>query len=74
VITDTRSIAEPREILDASLAYTLRMSNAEVRFTVYGRNLTDNRGLASALPVARLFTFGSARPPRSFGGEVMFKF
>jgi iron complex outermembrane receptor protein len=74
VINDTRSIAEPREILDASLAYTLRMSNAEVRFTVYGRNLTDNRGLASALPVARLFTFGSARPPRSFGGEVMFKF
>ncbi len=74
VTNDLRSIAEPREILDASLAYTLQMGRTDVRFTVYGRNLTDNRGLGSTLPVAGLFTFGSARPPRSFGGEIMFKF
>jgi iron complex outermembrane receptor protein len=74
VTNDTRSIAETREILDASLAYTHRIGGTEVRFTVYGRNLTNNRGLASALPVAGLFTFGSARPPRSFGAEAMVKF
>ena len=74
VINDTRSIAEARKILDASIAYTLPVGGTEMRFTIYGRNLTDNRGLSSALPVAGLFTFGSGRAPRSFGGEIMFKF
>jgi iron complex outermembrane receptor protein len=74
VTNDLRSIAETREILDASIAYTHHIGGADVRFTVFGRNLTNNRGLASTLPVAGLFTFGSARPPRSFGAEAMIKF
>ncbi len=71
---DPRGLAETRETLDASIAYTVTIGGAETRFMVYGKNLTDDRGLSSTLPVAGLFTFGSARPPRQFGGEIQVKF
>jgi iron complex outermembrane receptor protein len=74
VINDTRCVTNPRETLDASIGYTTKLGGIETRFTLFGRNLTDNRGISSVLPVSGLFTFSGARPPRSFGGEIQVKF
>jgi iron complex outermembrane recepter protein len=74
VINDSRSLAEAREVVDVAASYTINMGAAETKVTVFGRNLLDDRGLSSTLPVAGLFTFGASRPPRTFGGEVQVKF
>ena len=75
VMNDRRCLTDDREDLSAEIAYTLPIAGVrEVRLAVFGRNLTNNRGLAATLPVAGLFTFGTARPPRSYGGEISFKF
>lgn len=75
VTNDPRCLTDDREDLSAEIAYSLPMGGLqEVRFAVFGRNLTDNRGLAATLPVAGLFTFGTAKPPRTYGAEVSFKF
>jgi iron complex outermembrane receptor protein len=72
---DDRCLTEARERLDAQISYTLPMGgDSEVRFSIFGRNLTDNRGLAATLPVAGLFTFGTAVPPRTYGAEFSFRF
>jgi iron complex outermembrane recepter protein len=74
VTNDRRSISDTRETLDATLSYAIPMGNGEVKFSIYGRNLLDDRGIGSTLPVAGLFTFAGARPPRQFGGEIGIKF
>ena len=75
VRNDDRCLTNNREDLAAQIAYTFNIADKkEVRFAIFGRNLTDNRGLAATLPVAGLFTFGAARPPRTWGAEIGFKF
>jgi len=74
VTNDERCSSDPRDNLDASLGYTIKMGGTEFDLTVYGRNLTDNRGITGVLPVAGLMTFGIARPPRSFGVQAQIKF
>nr|WP_310523833.1 TonB-dependent receptor [Polymorphobacter sp.] len=75
VRNDDRCETEDREDLAAQASYTFNIADGqEVRVSVFGRNLTDNRGLAAALPVAGLFTFAGAKPPRTYGAEVSFKF
>ncbi len=75
VRNDDRCQTQDREDLAAQLAYTVKVAgDHELRFTAFARNITNNRGLAATLPVAGLFTFGTAKPPRTFGGEVAFKF
>ncbi len=69
-INDPRGLAGERNIVDASAAYVFDISGAKLRVAAFGRNLTDNRGLNSTLPVAGLFTFASGRPPRTYGFEV----
>lgn len=72
---DDRCETEARERLDAQVSYTVPFAGlSEVRFSIFGRNLTDYRGLAATLPVAGLFTFGTAVPPRTYGAELSFKF
>jgi iron complex outermembrane receptor protein len=71
---DPRGLARARNLVDASLAYTFDLGVAKLRAAVFGRNLTDDRGLNSTLPVAGLFTFSAARPPRSWGVELGFDF
>jgi iron complex outermembrane receptor protein len=67
---DPRGLAQARNQIDASASYTFDLGGAKVRAAVFGRNLTDDRGLSSTLPVAGLFTFSAARPPRSWGFEL----
>ncbi|MGP1283447.1 MAG: TonB-dependent receptor [Parasphingopyxis sp.] len=75
VTNDPRCESDDRTIWDASLSYTLNLAGGgEVRFTVFGRNLLDDRGLSSTLPVAGLFAFSGTRPPQQFGAEVGFRF
>jgi iron complex outermembrane receptor protein len=72
---DPRGLAQPRDILDASAGLIFDLgSERTARITVFGRNLTDNRGLSSTLPVAGLFTFSAARPPRTWGLELGFDY
>jgi iron complex outermembrane receptor protein len=71
---DDRCLTDARERLDAQISYTLPFGENEVKFALFGRNLTDNRGLASTLAVAGLFTFGTAIQPRTYGAEFSFKF
>lgn len=72
---DPRGLAQARNLLDASAAVNFDLDTVgTLRVAVFGRNLTDDRGLNSTLPVAGLFTFSAARPPRTYGVEVGFTF
>jgi iron complex outermembrane receptor protein len=72
---DPRGLAQARNLLDASAAFNFDLDDiGQMRVAVFGRNLTDDRGLNSTLPVAGLFTFSAARPPRTYGVEVGFTF
>ncbi len=73
-INDPRGLADARHIVDASATFTFDLNRARVRASLFGRNLTNDRGLSAALPVAGLFTFGAGRPLRTFGGEIGFEF
>lgn len=75
VTNDPRCLTSNREDLSAQISYTLPTGpRSEVKFAVFGRNLTNNKGLAATLPVAGLLTFGIAKPPRSIGAEFSVKF
>ncbi len=76
IVNDERCLTEDREDLTAQISYTLPVGGdgQEVSISLFGRNLTDHRGLSSTLPVAGLFTFGAARQPRTVGVEVGFSF
>lgn len=72
---DERCLTSGREDLGAQLSYVFRLhAGNEVRVSVFGSNLTNNKGLAATLPVADLLTFGTAKPPRSIGAEIGVKF
>jgi iron complex outermembrane receptor protein len=72
---DPRGLAQARNLVDASAAINFDLDTmGTMRVAVFGRNLTDDRGLNSTLPVAGLFTFSAARPPRTYGVEVGFTF
>lgn len=75
VRNDDRCATRDREDLAASMSYTFEIAQGrEIRFLVFGRNLTNFKDLGATLPVAGLFTFAGARPPRTYGAEVTFKF
>ena len=73
-INDPRGLAGARNLVDASAGYTFDLGSAKLRAAIFGRNLTDDRGLSSSLPVAGLFTFSAARPPRTWGVEFGVEF
>lgn len=72
---DPRGLHPSTSDLSAALTYTfLTGDDSEIYVRVFGRNLTDERGISSALPVAGLFTFGTGIPPRQYGVSVGFDF
>ncbi|WP_448582668.1 TonB-dependent receptor [Thermaurantiacus sp.] len=73
-VNDPRGRADARHLLDASATYLFELNRARLRATIFGRNLLNDKGLSAALPVAGLFSFGAARPLRTFGGEIGFEF
>lgn len=74
IVTDERCITEDRENLSAQIGYTVFTGAGEFDIGIFGRNLTNHKGLASTLPVAGLFTFGAALEPRTYGIQAGFKF
>jgi iron complex outermembrane receptor protein len=71
---DPRVVAASQDLLDASLTTNFRVGPGKAKFTIYGRNLTDDRGPTAAFTVAGLFSFASAREPRTFGATIGYEF
>ena len=64
---DPRVRTDQQNLLDASLTANFDIGDAEAYVTAFGRNLLDDRGTTAAFTVAGLFSFASAREPRTYG-------
>ncbi|MEM6499027.1 MAG: TonB-dependent receptor [Pseudomonadota bacterium] len=72
---DPRGLRPGVPDLAAAITYTVYTGDdSELYLRAFGRNLTDERGISSALPVAGLFTFATGIPPRQYGVTAGFKF
>lgn len=71
---DPRVKTDKAFILDASLSTDIDFGDGTVSFTVFGRNLTDDLGASAAFTVGGLWSFASARAPRSFGATIGYEF
>ena len=71
---DPRVRAPAERLLDASLMDTFTISNLQMHVGIYGRNLTNDLGPATAFTVAGLFSYATAREPRTYGVTVGVKF
>ena len=68
---DPRVRTKTQGILDASTSFTLNPhGNFRTTLTLFGRNLTNDRGTSAAFTVAGLWSFASAREPRTFGVKI----
>jgi iron complex outermembrane receptor protein len=64
------SVHEDVTLLNAS--WTFRSSNEKYRFSIYGRNLTDEQYQDSGLGVANIWSFSSYGAPLTYGIEFGF--
>jgi iron complex outermembrane recepter protein len=71
---DPRVRSDRQGLLDASATLAFDLNGYKARITAYGRNLADDRGPNAALTVAGLFSFSSAREPRTYGLQFGFEF
>ncbi len=71
---DPRGLTDAQNNVEASLSWSTTLANGKLSAQLWGRNLLNDKGLSSALPVAGLFTFGGVRPPRTYGIEIGYEF
>ena len=71
---DPRVRTDKQGLLDASLTFKLDLSGTEAHVTVYGRNLADDRGMTHGFTVGGLWSFATAREPRTYGVTAGIKF
>ena len=71
---DPRVRTDTQNLLDASLTANFTLSGTDAYLTIFGRNLLDDRGTTAAFTVAGLFSFASAREPRTYGATLGVKF
>lgn len=72
---DPRGLHPATSDLSAAITYSFNLGDdSEAYIRVFGRNLLDERGVSSALPVAGLFTFAGAIAPRQYGITAGFEF
>ncbi|AUW58945.1 TonB-dependent receptor [Sphingobium sp. SCG-1] len=71
---DPRVRSDRQGLLDASATIAFDLGGTKARATIYGRNLTDDRGPNAAFTVAGLFSFASAREPRAYGVTLGLEF
>lgn len=71
---DPRGISEPQHTLNFTVGYGFEVGGTQVDLAVFGRNLLNDVGIGSALPVAGLFTFATLDTPRQFGGSVTIEY
>ena len=71
---DARLRSDKQNLLDASLTARFDLGGHTARVTGFARNLLDDRGPNAAFTVAGLWSFSSAREPRTYGVIVGFEF
>lgn len=71
---DPRLISAPLDLVDVSISTTFPINGVETKVTVYGRNLTDERGAVSGGAPAGLWALAFTREPRTFGVSLGAKF
>jgi iron complex outermembrane recepter protein len=71
---DPRVRSDRQGLLDASISAKFDLGGAKAKLTVFGRNLADDRGTTAAFTVAGLWSFASAREPRTYGASLGFEF
>lgn len=76
---DPRVRSDKQNLLDASISvmFPMNQSGAKARFSVFARNLLDDRGTATSFDVGSyptLWGFAAAREPRVFGAQFGFEF
>lgn len=71
---DPRLNSSPLDLVDASISTTLPINGVDTKITLYGRNLTDERGPVSGAAPAGLWAFAFTREPRSYGISFGVKF
>jgi iron complex outermembrane recepter protein len=71
---DPRVKSDTQGFLDASATFAFPVGENKAKLTLWGRNLTDDRGPVAAFTVAGLWSFSSPREPRTYGVTVGFEF
>lgn len=71
---DPRVRTDRQGLLDASATLRFDIGSKQARLTVFGRNIADDRGPQAAFTVAGLWSFASAREPRTAGVQLGFDF
>jgi len=61
---------DAQNLIDASINFEIN----NWKFSVFGRNLADEDGYTHGYDVAGLWSYSSARPPRTYGFEAMYNF
>ncbi|MGB0920320.1 MAG: TonB-dependent receptor [Alphaproteobacteria bacterium] len=69
-INDRRLKAKAQNQLSANIAWKMDVGEGEIKASLWGRNLLNEKGLAAGLAVANMFAFAGGRPPRLFGAEL----
>ncbi len=73
-VNDPRGIHPSLADLSAAATFSFDLNDTMSAYVrVFGRNLLDERGVGGTLPVAGLFTFASAVPPRQYGVTLGFE-
>ena len=67
---DPRVRTRPQNLVDAAATLKFDYHGHDAKVTLFGRNLTDDRGPTAAFTVAGLWSFASAREPRTFGLQL----
>ena len=71
---DPRVRTSVADLLDASLTSNFQLGGMDAKLTFWGRNLLNDLGTTHGFTVAGLWSFGTAREPRTYGATLGFKF
>ena len=71
---DPRVRTDAQNLLDASIRTNFDLSGSEAYLTLFGRNLLDDRGPTHGFTVGGLWSFGTAREPRTYGVTLGIEF
>jgi iron complex outermembrane receptor protein len=71
---DRRTRTDKQNLVDASISFFPAVADGKMRVSVFGRNLLDDRGTDTAFTVAGLWSFATAREPRTYGVQLGYQF
>lgn len=71
---DPRVRTDAQNLLDGSLTTRFELAGTQAHATLWGRNLLDDRGPTHGFTVGGLWSFGTAREPRTYGVTIGIKY